>query len=382
MTNALEPSAEGEVGNVAPALMVPILPSADDLLPFIREIDQRRIYSNDGPLAQALRLELASFLSARMPVSEKLHVAIVANGTIAIELALRLRARAGKFVIMPSYTFVATAHAVANAGFQPWFADVDADTWALSPHIVEMTIADLPTPPAAVVAVSPFGAPVDQRAWNDFEARTGIPVVLDMAAGALSLEFVGNVPACLSLHATKLLGIGEGGAMVSRDLDFIAAARSASSFGFEPGTRTAVRRGGNYRLSEYAAAIGHAALDQISMRERQLKSVASTYRHLLRDQSIGWQPGFGSDWIAMTLNLRFPKDKVASTISLLEKYNIPWRRWWSLGCHVQPPFAQSKRSKLRHTETLAYCIIGLPFHELLTDQQMKMVADVVSEALQ
>ncbi|KQT58718.1 hypothetical protein ASG54_22840 [Aureimonas sp. Leaf460] len=292
-----------------------------------------------------------------------------------------MRAKPGRFVLMPAYTFIATAHAVANAGYEPWLTDVDPVSWALTPVIAEAILPQLTEPPAAVVAVSPFGAPVDQAAWNAFEDRTGIPVVLDMAAAALSLDAVGRVPACVSLHATKMLGIGEGGAIVSEDADFIAAARSAASFGFVPGTRTAARHGGNYRISEYAAAVGLAALAQATAKEARLKAIALAYRRHLGNVPVDWHAGFGEEWVSMTINIGLPVDCVDTVIAALETRNVPWRRWWSLGCHTHAPFAHAPRDRLDVTEDLGRRVIGLPFHEFLTEGQVRLVSDTVRSAL-
>lgn len=378
-SGAGRPHGQGAV--TPPALMVPVLPSTDAIAPLLREIDGRHVYANDGPLTRRFCAELAAALESRLSEPATLHVMTVSNGTVALELALRLRARPGRLVVMPAYTFIATAQAVANAGFEPFFADVDLNSWALTPAVAEALLPTLPEPPAAIVAVSPYGAPLDQRAWNAFEARTGIPVVLDMAAAALSIDAVGRVPACLSLHATKMLGIGEGGAIVSEDADLIAAARSTSSFGFEPGNRLAGRRGGNYRISEYAAAIGLAALAQVGEKENRLKVVAQTYRRHLGNAPISWQPSFGDRWVAMTVNIGVPGERADTVTAALDARRIPWRRWWTLGCHTHPAFAGAPRSRLDLTKTLAPRVIGLPFHELLTEEQVQFVAETVREAL-
>ncbi|WP_376802513.1 DegT/DnrJ/EryC1/StrS family aminotransferase [Candidatus Raskinella chloraquaticus] len=375
------PASRLPAGIKPPAVMVPVLPTGDAILPLLREMDERHVYSNDGPLNQRFAAALADLLQSRLTTPARLHVATVSNGTVAIELALRLRARRGRFVIMPAYTFIATAQAVTNAGFEPWFTDVDADNWALTPEIAQELIARLPELPAAIVAVSPFGAPIDQRAWNSFEEKTGIPVVLDMAAAALSLDGVGRVPACVSLHATKMLGIGEGGAIVSEDADLIAAARSASSFGFEPGTRLAARRGGNHRISEYAAAVGLTALAHAAEKEFRLKALAKAYRHHLGDAPIDWHAGFGERWVSMTINIGIPAKHVNAVTAGLDERSIPWRRWWSRGCHTHPPFATAPRERLDVTDDLGLRIIGLPFHELLTDDQIALVSETVRKGV-
>ena len=84
---------------------------------------------------------------------------------------------------MPSFTFAATPHAAVSAGLEPYFLDVDPGTWALDPRKLLSLLPELDAPIAAVVPVAPFGAAVDVEAWDEFQDATGIPVVIDAAAG-------------------------------------------------------------------------------------------------------------------------------------------------------------------------------------------------------
>jgi dTDP-4-amino-4,6-dideoxygalactose transaminase len=96
------------------------------------------------------------------------------------------------------------------AGLTPYFVDVDPSTWALEPLAIEEEIARPPAAVGAVMVVAPFGRPIDYAAWDEVKDRTGLPVVIHAAAAFDSLQ-VGEAPAVVSLHATKVLGAGEGG---------------------------------------------------------------------------------------------------------------------------------------------------------------------------
>jgi dTDP-4-amino-4,6-dideoxygalactose transaminase len=190
-------------------VLVPHLPSADQILPYLRRIDTNRTYSNCGPLSREFAKALAARFATR---GGEAGVTLICNGTSAIELALRSRARPGlRYCLMPSYTFIASVHAVTNAGLDPFLVDVDERSLALTPSIAMQVIRRMPELPAAVLVISACGAPPDLPAWEALEHETGIPVVFDAAAAATSIKTSGYQPQCVSLHATKVLGIGEGG---------------------------------------------------------------------------------------------------------------------------------------------------------------------------
>lgn len=362
-------------------LMVPVLPSGARIAPFIAEIDQSHKYSNFGPLNRRFQDELAAFLETYLCRAARVHVSTVASGTVALELALRARARGERNkVIIPSYTFVATAHAAVNAGLEPHFVDIDEHSLALTPEIAEAAIRE-GVEAAAVVPVSPFGAPVDVTAWERFEDRTTVPVVLDLAAAATSIRHVGTLPICLSLHSTKMLSLGEGGAVISADADCIDRITRMTSFGFEPHEPVSTLRGGNYRVSEYAAAVGLASIQDLERKSAALAERARQYRLQLQGLKVSLQRGFGVNWLATTMNVFLPPARVEHTLDLFDRHAIQWRRWYGLGCHTHPVFADCSRSDLANTERDANRVIGVPFHELLTAEDIALVCSALREAL-
>ena len=349
-------------------VLVPKLPLASALLPYLARIDASRIYSNYGPLCREFSAGLAELTAAP-------GVTLTCNGTTAIELALRaIGISPGEFCLMPAFTFIASAHAVCNAGLVPFLVEVDPDTLMLTPAIAEAALQVLAKPPAAILVVSAFGAPPDFAAWAAFETRHGIPVVFDAAAAVTSLSgHIGAQPVCVSLHATKVLGIGEGGAILSSDLAFIERTTAMTGFGFLGTERVSALRGGNYRVSEYAAAVGLASLAALPTRLAEVRALIGAYRKRLVNKAAVLQPGAGEAWVTMTLNVILPADEVAPTLARLAAAEIEWRRWWGLGCHRHPAFANLPRADLSATDALAPRVIGLPFHDGLAQPDLDRV---------
>lgn len=324
-------------------------------LPYLRAIDDSRTYSNFGPLNTRFETELA----ARFGLDPG-HVATCNNATSGLTMALqRAAAKGGRYCLMPAWTFAATAHAALAAGLTPYLTDVDPATWAMTPPIALAALAALPEGVAAVVPVAPFGLPLDAQAWDRFHAETGVEVVIDAAAGFDALT-VGQAPAVVSLHATKILGIGEGGFVISRDADLIVDIRRRSNFGFD-GSRDSSLIGCNGKLSEFGAAYGLAALDHWRLQRAQYQSVLGYYRAALAglpDLSIA--PGLGDDWMASTFNIEAPEAAILEIEARLSQAQIATRRWWGRGLHGHQAFRDLPGADLPVTARLAATTLGLP----------------------
>ncbi len=356
--------------------MRPKLPSAERLLPYLKAIDSSRIYSNFGPLVATFENRLAARFG--LPGGT---VATVANGTIGLTVALTaLGARPGTLCVMPAWTFVASAHAATMAGLIPYFVDVDPTTWTLDPGTIDGVIADAPAAVGAVMPVVPFGGPIDTAAWDRFRSRTGLPVVIDAATGFDTLG-AGAVPAVVSLHATKVFGVGEGGFVISTDTAMVGDLRIRSNFGFA-GTREAAVQAGNAKLSEYHAAVGLAALDEWAGVRREWMAVARAYRDALPESNrLRFQEGFGQSWIASTCVMTVAGSEAVRIASTLERAGVETRRWWGDGAHAHRATAAFPRSALPVTEALAASTLGLPFFRDLTPREIQRVAELTRETV-
>jgi dTDP-4-amino-4,6-dideoxygalactose transaminase len=351
----------------------PQLPRFDAYRDYLAEIDANRWYSNHGPLVRRLEAQLAAHFG--LPAE---GVGSFANGTVALTAGLQaLGARAKQRCLLPSWTFIASPAAVLAAGLVPHFVDVHPDTWALDPNALARR-RDLGGV-GAVMAVSPFGAPLDRARWEGFTARTGIPVLIDGAAGFDSVASIpaagaGPTPIMLSLHATKVFGIGEGAVLLSSDRPFVQLAQQYGNFGFY-GVAEATIPGINGKLSEYAAAVGLAAMREWPARRLKMLALTAAYRAaLLSLPHIRLAPGFGQDWVGSSCSVLLPGDGLIVGERLAE-LGIETRRWWRRGCHHQPAYLNFPRDTMPVTEDLARRCLGLPFFPDLVPAQIERIVD-------
>lgn len=353
----------------------PRLPVAETILPYLQRIDEARWYSNFGPLLT----ELEDRLSQRFP--EGTRVITVANGTQALALTLMaMELPAGGLVAMPAWTFVATAHAVLQAGLVPWFVDVDEQTWSLDPAALAARLSQAPGPVVGAIPVSPFGRPLDLAAWRAFRETTGIPVLVDAAAGFDTADDA-RLPLVVSLHATKVAGAGEGGFLATDDADLAAKVRALSTFGFR-GSRDSLLPATNAKLSEYTAAVGLASLDGWPAdRLRFLRAAQMLRIGLTGLPQVEFQPGWGADWITSVCCVTLPQDAADAVEASLAAQGVDTRRWWGLGCHASPAFAHLPREPLDATDRLGRRVIGLPFSIDLTSAEIGRIAAALRQAL-
>ncbi len=351
----------------------PRLPLAGEILPYLHRIDQSRWYSNSGPLVQEFESRLASHAGGGA-------VATVANATVGLTLALlTYDLPPGSLCMVPSWTFAATGHAIELAGLVPWIVDVDAESWALEPEAARELLRDAPGPVSAVIPVSPFGHPIDFAGWDKFRDATGVAVVIDAAAMFDTIQS-GSIPAVVSLHATKVLGVGEGGFVVGNDAGFIQELQKRANFGFW-GSREATAPSLNGKLSEYGAAVGLAALDTWKATRADFARVAAAYRDRFSGQAkVILQEGFGERWVSSTVIVAVEDAGAEAVGHALVAQRIGTRRWWGGGLHRHGAFAKFPRAKTDQTEELADSVLGLPCWRDLPNEKIEQICDIVLAA--
>lgn len=345
------------------AVARPLLPPTSAILPHLKRIEEHRWYSNFGPLVG----ELEQRLAARGGPGAA--VCTASSGTQALALLIQSVAKGAGLCLTPGFTFVATAHAARQAGLTPWFVDVDPESWMLTPELVREALARAPGPVAAIVVVAAFGALPDLHGFAALSAECGLPVVLD-AAAAFDALAEPVLPSVVSLHATKTLSAGEGGYVIAKDPALIERIRSASSFGFA-GSRLAVTAGTNAKLSEYAAAVGLAALDGWTAARQQWMLAARKLRLAApATAGIAFQPGWGSRWISSTCVVRTGDGRAGEVAACLAAAGLDTRGWWGAGLHREPAFADCPHDRLETVERLATSTLGLPFAIDLDDEDI------------
>ena len=360
--------------------LVPDMPSLNQITPYLKEVDGKRWYSNFGPLEQQFRAKVVNQFSDALTSK---NVATCNSGTSAISLALRaLELKKGSLVLIPSFTFPGTVSAVIDAGYKPVLCDVDKTSWKMDPELFDWYFQRMDI--KAIVPVATFGSALDVKVWNDVSSKYKVPVIVD-AAAALSQQSVGDLILCFSLHATKLIGAGEGGLVVSRDTDFIEKVISYSNFGFHQGEILSV--GTNAKFSEYHAAVGLAQLDRVEHLIKVRKQVFDLYksnldqlqqRGLLALQCIDQQH------VPSSLVVKFPYASARLLWDILIKQGIQTRQLYCPSLHEHSGLL---KESLFFKEQLAVCselscsTLALPYHNFLSHQDVETVCEQLTQAI-
>jgi dTDP-4-amino-4,6-dideoxygalactose transaminase len=340
----------------------PLLPTAERLLPYLSRIDASRCYTNWGPLASELEERLGHHFGVAG------HAVISASsGTTALVgaiLAAAGRATADRpFAILPAMTFVATAIAVEQCGYRVHLVDVTSDEWLLDPgSLYEHPLLGRT---GIVVPVSAYGRPVAHERWQAFQQQTGIPVVIDGAASFEAISgdpsrLLSELPVALSFHATKAFATGEGGCVITADMQLAAAVTRSLNFGFyeDRESRSASTNG---KMSEYHAAVGLAELDTWPAKQRALLGVADTFKTLMRHASLADRLVAATDVAACyVLYQSAAAHEAACVKDALANHQVEFRSWYGAGVHGQPHFSDVSRDTLEVTDRLASVLIGLP----------------------
>jgi len=340
----------------------PLLPTAERLLPYLNFIDRSRWYSNWGELAKELERRLcAAFVLAEYGCT------VASSATDAITAALIAVAGRGSaarpYCLMPSYTFVATASAALNAGYTPYFVDIDPKTFAIQPEAVVSHPAL--SRAGAIVAVAPYGHTIDTMAWQKVSEQSGVPVVIDAAAGfdtfhSGEASIVRDIPIVLSFHATKVFGVGEGGAILCRDSGLAERCHRALNFGFF-GSRESHIEGINGKMSEYHAAVGLAELDGWPAKRSAFIRVAETYHRAAVLHGLGKRI-LVQRKSASSYALYFAEsaDAAWEASARLRSARLGFRLWYGVGVHREPAYREMRADPLPVTEDVAGRLIGLP----------------------
>lgn len=329
-----------------------------------------------GPEVEAFERELAAFHSIE-------HAVGVANGTDAIELALRaLDIRPGAEVVTVAHTAVPTVTAIERAGCRPVFADIDRETYTLDPQCLESAI----TPRTeAIVPVHLYGQPADMPAIMEIAQRHRLAVIEDCAQ-ALGAECHGKLvgtwghAAALSFYPTKNLGAcGDAGAVLTNESAVARKTRQLRSYGQVDRDHFAVR-GINSRLDEVQAAILRVKLEHLAAHLGQRHALAAVYDEALSGVTLPVVRESCSHVYCLYV-IRHPRrdmirDRCQSAgIGTLVHYPIP--------IHRQAAFADLGYSEgsLPETEAAAAEVVSLPLYFGLATKDIRLVSQTVSQCV-
>jgi len=310
----------------------------------------------------------------------------------ALEVGLQmLGVKDGDKVLIPAVTFPACPLATRHLGAEPVLADVDADLWILTPTIARQAAQSMKL--AAVMPVAVYGIPLPTAEWDAFSRETGTPVIIDAAAAIENQQIPQKGLVAHSLHATKPLGVGEGGLLVGRDPDVIQRARTYSNFGTIE--RIAQSDGSNTKMSEYHAAVGLAQLTRWTAIKKKRRALLELYRRHLTPFAgrVSLHPGMDSA-VASLLMLRFAKPLPADVIARAKEDGLALHRTYLPPLYRHPYFAglptvsadgkslkttdeKQKAAQMAHSEMLLKHLIGVPFHPFLDEDDIGRVTAIL-----
>jgi dTDP-4-amino-4,6-dideoxygalactose transaminase len=352
----------------APAFAAPLhvgrpnVGSRERFLERVNTILDRRWFTNDGPMVQ----EFERGIAARAGVK---HAVAMCNATIALEIASRAVGFKGE-VIVPSFTFVATAHALQWQEITPVFCDVDPATHNIDPAQIERLITPRTT---GILPVHVWGRPCAIETIAAIAARHRLRVICD-ASHAFGCTHHGRAiggfgdAEVFSFHATKFLNSFEGGAVVTNDDELAAKMRLMRNFGFA-GYDRVIYPGTNGKMTEIAAAMGLTSLENIE----EFIATNRRHYHLYRD-AVADLPGVkiaefdeheknNYQYIVLEIDPQLAGLTRDQLVQLLHAENVLARRYFYPGCHRLEPYASffpNAHLLLGATEQLTQRVVSLP----------------------
>lgn len=343
------------------------------------EILDRRWLTNGGAAVLELEGRIAEFLGVK-------HFFAMCNGTVALEVAVRACDMKGE-VICPSFTFVATAHALEWQRITPVFVDIDPTTHLLDPEAVEAAITPRTT---GIVAVHTWGQPCYVDRLQEIADRHGLKLVFDAAHAFCCSDgnrLVGGFgdAEIFSFHATKFFNTGEGGGISTNDDELALKIRLIRNFGFR-GFDNVESLGTNGKMSELNAALGLCNLDCIEEFVQANRENFDAYKTgfaavpaiTMLPVDAGGLRNYQHVVVEVEDDSPLTRDEI---VEVLWAENVVARRYFFPGCHRMQPYADRDHAPLSHTERATERTILLPSGTAVTPEIARSVCAIIEDAL-
>ncbi len=357
----------------------PLRPALDDVVARLRPSYDAGMLTN-GPLARELEARVAERLGVA-------HVVATSSCTSALMLVVQalVEGRPGP-VALPSFTFSATAHAVAWNGREPRFVEMDPATFQVDPDALEQALDGA----AAALVPHLYGAPAQPARLEALAAAAGVPLAFD-AAHALGATHDGRaigsfgVAEVFSLTPTKVMVAGEGGLVATDDDELAARLRIGRSYA-DPGDYDTQFVGMNARMSELHAAVALESLELLDESLAARRAVAARYR-----AALGSIPGLAPQVVAegdrssykdFTLSVQpeafgLTRDEL---VAVLSSEAIDTRNYFDPPVHRQHSYRHVAAPGLPVTDAMAAAVTCLPIYPALEPDEQDRIIDVIESA--
>lgn len=349
-----------------------------------RGIFDRHYYNNNGPLHEMLEEKLQHFLGVK-------HAICVSNATLGLMMLADAMELSGK-VILPSFTFAASAQSLSWAGIEPIFCDIDLNTHQIATDRISKLIDE---DVSAIMGVNLWGGACNQKALADVAQANGIKLYFDSAhafgcaVGGVQIGNFGGAEV-FSFHATKILNATEGGCICTNDDDLAARLRSIRpSYGTDK--PVSIVRVANARMSEAQSAIALMSLEDFPVNQKNNEVLYRLYEthlnaipglHLVRPSGVSYS---NYQYLVCRVDeqeLGLSRDLL---IDILKAENVVARRYFYPGVHRSIPYVQELPQyldRLRNTDRLCASCIQFPIGALVSAQDVEQICNILSRANQ
>jgi perosamine synthetase len=330
--------------------------------------------SSAGPAVSELEQRMAALSGRRFGIA-------TVNGTAALHLAVRIAGVGpGMRVVVPDFTFAATANAVIAAGAHPHFVDVTSQSWTLDPDLLDRALSSDSAGIAGVIAVHVLGQPADMDPIRTLCAQHGVPLIED-AACAIGASYKGRPAgglsdvACFSFNGNKTVTAGGGGMLVTDDAGWAERARALSTQSRAGSAYRYVEPGFNYRMPNVNAALGLAQLERMEEMVAAKRALAARY-----DAAFFGRPDLvpmpRTNWAESSCWLYSVRcadpDAAGSLVAHLDRAGIEARVFWE-ALSGQAPYASFPRTLGGTAAALSGTVVSLPCSSHLTSEQQAHV---------
>ncbi|MDF1697421.1 MAG: aminotransferase class I/II-fold pyridoxal phosphate-dependent enzyme [Saprospiraceae bacterium] len=357
----------------------PNLGNSDYFTELVKSILESYQFTNNGPLVNRLEEKLAQYLQVK-------HCVLASNGTIALSLLVKALDLKGE-VIIPSFSFISTAHTLMWQGIKPVFCDINQETWNIDPDHCESLITERTS---AIIGTHVWGRSCNIERLEAIAEKHNIRLVFD-AAHAFGSSHKGKMigsfgnAEVFSFHSTKAFHTFEGGAITTDDPSLAKQLKVMSNFGFV-GYDEVMHLGTNAKMTEICAAMGLTNLQSIDLFFKKNKNVHEKYKqHLsnipglkLLEYNESEQNNY--QYIVLEVNetiIGLTRDEI---INVLHKENILARRYFYPGNHKMEPYNSLYPEidfELPTTNLVSEQVLLLPGGTSITDDQIIGICSIL-----
>ena len=341
-------------------------------------LDQKQL-TNNGPFVREFEQKISEFLGVG-------HCIAVSSGTAGLEIAIRAAEMTGE-VIVPSFTYAATPHALLANNLVPVFCDIDPQTYNMQSSHVEALISPRTK---GILGVHLWGRPCDINSLTAIAARHQLKLVFD-AAHAFGCNYlnrkIGNFGdmEVFSFHATKYINTVEGGAIATNNAEYARKARQIRNFGFSSDGKS-VSYGTNAKMNEISAAMGLTMFENLATLISHIRANYHLYHQFLAGipglKMIKYPDREDQNYQFIVLEIDPDEAGISrdELLSVLETENIAARRYFYPGSHRLQPYADDpkiKKTGLPVTEQMCSRLMVIPTGTSINEEKIKVISRII-----